>query len=128
MKLQLYYRQVLIYCTCSNCLDLKKKGENWDNANAIPMIVYIIFNLKKFEIFTTFSTQLSIKEKTMEMMEAEHQEFITKFEEKIEIALGLEETIRKLQDSVAIAHKEVTNLHLFLFFKFKSNYYLSEIF
>lgn len=46
-------------------------------------------------------------------MEAEHQEFITKFEEKIEIALGLEETIRKLQDSVAIAHKEVTNLHLF---------------
>lgn len=55
-------------------------------------------------------------------MEAEHQEFITKFEEKIEIALGLEETIRKLQDSVAIAHKEVTNLHLFLFFK--SNNYL----
>lgn len=48
-------------------------------------------------------------------MEAEHQELITKFEEKIEIALGLEETIRKLQDSVAIAHKEVTNLHLFLF-------------
>lgn len=92
------------------------------------MIVYIIFNKKKIEIFTTFSTQLSIKEKTMEMMEAEHQEFITKFEEKIEIALGLEETIRKLQDSVAIAHKEVTNLHLFLFFKFKSNYYLSEIF
>lgn len=93
------------------------------------MIAYIIFNKKKkFEIFTPFSTQLSIKEKTMEMMEAEHQEFITKFEEKIEIALGLEETIRKLQDSVAIAHKEVTNLHLFLFFKFKSNYYLSEIF
>lgn len=91
------------------------------------MIAYIIFNKKKkFEIFTTFSTQLSIKEKTMEMMEAEHQEFITKFEEKIEIALGLEETIRKLQDSVAIAHKEVTNLHLFLFFK--SNYYFSEIF
>lgn len=91
------------------------------------MIAYIIFNKKKkFEIFTPFSTQLSIKEKTMEMMEAEHQEFITKFEEKIEIALGLEETIRKLQDSVAIAHKEVTNLHLFLFFK--SNNYLSEIF
>lgn len=50
-------------------------------------------------------------------MEAEHQELITKFEEKIEIALGLEETIRKLQDNVAIAHKEVTMLHPFLFFK-----------
>lgn len=59
-------------------------------------------------------------------MEVEYQEFITKFEEKIEIVLGLEEIIRKLQDSVVIVYKEVINLYFFLFFKF--NYYLLEIF
>lgn len=60
------------------------------------------------------------------MMEVEYQEFIMKFEEKIEIVLGLEEIIRKLQDSVVIVYKEVINLYFFLFFKF--NYYLLEIF
>lgn len=90
------------------------------------MIVYIIFNKKKFEIFIIFFIQLLIKEKIMEMMEVEYQEFITKFEEKIEIVLGLEEIIRKLQDSVVIVYKEVINLYFFLFFKF--NYYLLEIF
>lgn len=90
------------------------------------MIVYIIFNLKKFEIFIIFFIQLLIKEKIMEMMEVEYQEFIMKFEEKIEIVLGLEEIIRKLQDSVVIVYKEVINLYFFLFFKF--NYYLLEIF
>lgn len=92
------------------------------------MIVYIIFNKKKFEIFIIFFIQLLIKEKIMEMMEVEYQEFITKFEEKIEIVLGLEEIIRKLQDSVVIVYKEVINLYFFLFFKFKFNYYLLEIF
>lgn len=90
------------------------------------MIVYIIFNKKKFEIFIIFFIQLLIKEKIMEMMEVEYQEFIMKFEEKIEIVLGLEEIIRKLQDSVVIVYKEVINLYFFLFFKF--NYYLLEIF
>lgn len=90
------------------------------------MIVYIIFNLKKFEIFIIFFIQLLIKEKIMEMMEVEYQEFIMKFEEKIEIVLGLEEIIRKLQDSVVIVYKEVINLYFFLFFKF--SYYLLEIF
>lgn len=60
------------------------------------------------------------------MMEVEYQEFIMKFEEKIEIVLGLEEIIRKLQDSVVIVYKEVINLYFFLFFKFY--YYLLEIF
>lgn len=60
------------------------------------------------------------------MMEVEYQEFIMKFEEKIEIVLGLEEIIRKLQDSVVIVYKEVINLYFFLFFKF--NNYLLEIF
>lgn len=60
------------------------------------------------------------------MMEVEYQEFIMKFEEKIEIVLGLEEIIRKLQDSVVIVYKEVINLYFFLFFKF--NYYFLEIF
>lgn len=93
------------------------------------MIVYIIFNKKKkFEIFIIFFIQLLIKEKIMEMMEVEYQEFIMKFEEKIEIVLGLEEIIRKLQDSVVIVYKEVINLYFFLFFKFKFNYYLLEIF
>lgn len=59
-------------------------------------------------------------------MDVEYQEFITKFEEKIEIVLGLEEIIRKLQDSVVIVYKEVINLYFFLFFKFY--YYLLEIF
>lgn len=90
------------------------------------MIVYIIFNKKKFEIFIIFFIQLLIKEKIMEMMEVEYQEFIMKFEEKIEIVLGLEEIIRKLQDSVVIVYKEVINLYFFLFFKF--NNYLLEIF
>lgn len=92
------------------------------------MIVYIIFNKIKFEIFIIFFIQLLIKEKIMEMMEVEYQEFIMKFEEKIEIVLGLEEIIRKLQDSVVIVYKEVINLYFFLFFKFKFNYYLLEIF
>ena len=48
-----------------------------------------------------------MKEKTIGMMEAEHQELVTKFEEKMEAAMGLEESLRKLQDEVCIAHKEV---------------------
>lgn len=80
------------------------------------MIVYIIFNKKKFEIFIIFFIQLLIKEKIMEMMEVEYQEFIMKFEEKIEIVLGLEEIIRKLQDSVVIVYKEVINLYFFFVF------------
>lgn len=50
------------------------------------------------------------------MMEVEYQEFIMKFEEKIEIVLGLEEIIRKLQDSVVIVYKEVINLYFFFVF------------